>query len=156
MTAGPQTVAGPPGRGPGRARRRVSDLARRYREQLTFLVVGGWNTLFGFGVFALLYFWLHRSLNVDLILAISFVPSTANAYLWYRYAVFRSRGRMRRELPRFTLVYAIAGLANLGVLPLAKRTLPLNVYVIEALFVVVYVCGSYVAHKYFSFRSARA
>lgn len=156
MTAGPQTVAGSPGHGPRRARRRVCDFARRYREQLTFLVVGGWNTVFGYGVFAALYWFFGGHLNVDLVLLASFPPTTVNAYLCYRFFVFRSTGALRRELPRFALVYAVTMAVNLVVLPIARRDLPLNVYAVEALFLFVIVCVSYVGHKYFSFRSARA
>lgn len=134
----------------------MTELVRRYREQLTFLVVGGWNTVFGYGVFALLYWLFGDRLNVDAILALSFVPTTANAYVCYRYLVFRSTGKFRRELPRFTLVYGITAVANLIVLPIAKRTLPISVYGVEALFLFVIVCASYVGHKYFSFRGAKA
>jgi len=125
---------------------------RPYREQVLYLVGGGWNTLFGYLCFAALYYFLQASLPVAVILVLSYVISIANAYVCYRYIVFRSRGSVLRELPRFTSVYLVALAANLVVLPLALRTLPFNAYVIQALFTVAVVVLSYLGHRFFSFR----
>jgi putative flippase GtrA len=124
----------------------------RYREPLAYLLVGAWNTLFGYAVFALLYYLLAAHLHVDLILVVSYLISIANAYVGYRYIVFRSTGNMARELPRFTTVYLVTLAANLVVLPLALHRLPWNAYVVQGLFTVVIVLLSYLGHKYFSFR----
>jgi len=126
-----------------------------YREQLLYLVVGAWNTLFGYGVFSLLYYLLHETLHVDVILVLSYAVAVPNNYVCYRYIVFRSRGAVRRELPRFTVVYVVTLAANLVVLPLALRHLPLNAYAIQALYTVVVVVLSYLANKFFSFRGGQ-
>ena len=127
-------------------------VASRYREPIAYLIVGAWNTLFGYGVFALLYYLLRKHLHVDLVLVLSYAPSIVNAYIGYRYIVFRSTGSMKRELPRFSAVYAVTLAANLVVLPLALRLLPWNAYVVQGLFTVVIVALSYLGHKHFSFR----
>jgi putative flippase GtrA len=124
----------------------------RYREPIAFVLVGGWNTLFGYAVFALLYYVLKAHLPVDLILVLSYAISIANAYVGYRFVVFRSTGSLKRELPRFTAVYGVTLAANLIVLPLALRVLPWSAYVVQGLFTVVIVAVSYFGHKYFSFR----
>ena len=139
------SVAAPGGRAPG-----------RYREPVAYLLVGAWNTLFGYAVFALLYYLLGAHLHVDVILVLSYAVSIANAYIGYRYVVFRSTGSMARELPRFIAVYAVTLAANLAVLPLALRWLPWNVYVVQGLFTVVIVVLSYLGHKYFSFQGGTA
>jgi len=123
-----------------------------YREPIAFLLVGGWNTVFGYAVFALLYYLLKGHVHVDVILVLSYAISIANAYVGYRYVVFRSTGSMKRELPRFMSVYGVTLLANLIVLPLALRVLPWNAYVVQGLFTFVIVALSYFGHKYFSFR----
>lgn len=123
-----------------------------YREQVLYLAVGGWNTLFGYLCFAGLYYWLQGVLPVAVILVFSYAVSIVNAYVCYRYLVFRSRGSVLREIPRFTSVYLVALAANLVVLPLALRTLPLNAYVVQALFTVAVVVLSYLGHRFFSFR----
>ena len=124
----------------------------RYREPIAYVMVGAWNTLFGYAVFALLYYLLHAHVHVDVILVISYVLSIANAYVGYRFIVFRSTGSMKRELPRFTSVYLVTLAANLVVLPVALRLLPWNAYVVQGLFTFVIVVLSYFGHKHFSFR----
>jgi putative flippase GtrA len=128
-------------------------VANRYRQPIAYLIVGTWNTLFGYVVFALLYYMLQARLHVDVVLVFSYLPATANAYIGYRYIVFRSTGSVRRELRRFVAVYAATLAANLVVLPLALHLLPWNAYVIQGLFTGIIVVLSYLGHKHFSFRS---
>jgi putative flippase GtrA len=128
---------------------------RRYSEQILYLIVGGWNTLFGYLAFVVLYYLLHGRLSVMLILVASYAVSVANAYVCYRYVVFRSRGSVLREMPRFTSVYLVALGANLVILPLALHWLPLGAYAIQAIFTMAVVVLSYFGHKHFSFRGAR-
>jgi len=127
----------------------------RRREQLLYLVVGGWNTVFGYGVWALLQYTLGAYVNYLVILIISWPFAVLNAYIGYRYVVFRSRGRVVTELPRFSVVYVVTLLANLVVLPIALRTLPFSIYVIQALWTVLVVVCSYLSHRFFSFRGSR-
>ena len=127
----------------------------RHREQLLYLVVGGWNTIFGYGVWALMQFLLGDYLPYLVIVLLAWPIAVLNAYLGYRYIVFRSRGPVLRELPRFSLVYVGTLVVNLAVLPIALAVLPFNIYVIQALFTVVVVVCSYLAHKYYSFGSRR-
>lgn len=125
-------------------------------EKILYLAVGGWNTLFGYANFAALYAAFGDSVHVTLILVISYAISIANAYVCYRYIVFRSRGSVLREIPRFVGVYLVALAANLVILPLALRVLPLNAYVVQALFTAAVVVVSYFGHKHVSFRGGAA
>src|ERR1035437_5358729 len=84
------------------------------------------------------------------VVVLSWPIAVLNAYLGYRYIVFRSRGPVLHGLPRFSLVYLTSLLVNLALLPVALRVLPFNIYVVQALLLVV-VC-SYLGRKYFSFR----
>lgn len=128
-------------------------VANRYRQPIAYLIVGVWNTLFGYVVFALLYYMLQAHLHVDAILVFSYLLATANAYIGYRYIVFRSTGSMKRELRRFVAVYAGTLAANLVVLPFALHVLSWNAYVVQGLFTGIIVVLSYFGHKHFSFRS---
>ncbi len=127
----------------------------RRREQLLYLVIGGWNTVFGYGVWALLQYLLGDHLHYLAIVLLAWPVAVLNAYLGYRYLVFRSRSPMLRELPRFSLVYLATLLVNLALLPVALRVLPFDIYVVQALFTAVVVICSYFGHKYFSFRGGQ-
>jgi len=80
-------------------RERAWALVVARREQILYLVVGGWNTLFGYGVFALLYHLLHDVAGVPKIpgsmvaLIVASVVGIANNYVLYRTVVFAVTAR---------------------------------------------------------------
>ena len=127
----------------------------RHREPLMYLVVGAWNTLFGYAVFALLYTLLRHRVHVDVVLVCSYAIGIVNNYVLYRWLVFRSSGSVLREFPRFSLVYLVTLAVNLVVLPLALHALPFSAYVVQAAYTVLVVVASYLANKYFSFAPGR-
>jgi putative flippase GtrA len=127
----------------------------RHREQVLYLVVGGWNTVFGYGVWALMQYLLGDHLPYLVVILLAWPIAVLNAYLCYRYIVFRSRGPVLQELPRFSLVYLVTLVVNLALLPVALRVLPFNIYVVQALLTGVVVVCSYLGHKYYSFRGGR-
>lgn len=123
----------------------------RQREQLQYLVVGAWNTLFGYAVWALLQTLLHDRLGFEAIVVLSYPIAIANAYLTYRYIVFRSHGPILMEIPRFSVVYLLTMIANLVALPVLLSVLPFSIYVTQAIFTVGVVVASYLGHRRFSF-----
>ena len=135
--------------------RRPIRLYLHRREQLLYLAVGAWNTVFGYGAWACLQVLLGGFLHYLAIVVLSWPIAVLNAYVGYRYVVFRSRGPMLRELPRFSLVYVSTLIVNLALLPVALTVLPLNIYAVQALFAGAVVVCSYVGHKYYSFGGSR-
>lgn len=125
---------------------------RAHREKLLYLVVGGWNTLFQYVSFSLLYYLLSGSLFSSAILFISYVLSSINGFLGFRYVVFQSRGHPLAEYVRFQVVYMPLLVVNLVALPLLLEYTPLNAYVVQAGFAVFSVIVGYLGNKYFAFR----
>lgn len=123
-----------------------------HEQKLRYLFIGGWNTVFGYGVFAALYFWLEGLIHYLIILSISYVLSITNAYVGYKLFVFRTRGNIVREYFRFYIVYGASFIFNLAMLPLFVETLSLNIYVAQAIVTVITILGSYMLHKKFSFK----
>jgi putative flippase GtrA len=121
------------------------------REQVQYLVVGAWNTAFGYAVWAALEYLFHDLLDYWVIVIASYPIAIANAYLTYRYIVFRSYGPILRELPRFSTVYVLTLVANLIALPVLLSVLPFSIYVTQAVFLVGVVVASYLGHRHFSF-----
>ena len=127
----------------------------RRREQVLYLAVGIWNTVFGYGVWALLQSLLGDHIHYLVVVLIAWPISVLNAYIGYRYLVFRSHGSILSELPRFSLVYLATLAVNLVLLPMALQVLPFNIYVVQAILTVIVVVSSYLGHKYFSFGGGR-
>ena len=130
----------------------IKEVIKKYRTKITYLIVGGWNTLFGYASFTILYFYLSKSINSTVILTISYVLSITNAFIGYKAFVFRTRGNVLREYLRFYVVYGGAYVANLILLPLLMGVLFLNAYIAQALIVFLTVISSYVFHKRFTFK----
>jgi glycosyltransferase involved in cell wall biosynthesis len=122
------------------------------RRKFLYLVIGGWNTLFGYLAFSLLYFLLHTVLSDTPILVLSYVPAILNAYFGYKKVVFRTDASFFREFPRFAIVYVIALVVNVVVFPWLRVSLGLNPYVSQAVFTVALVVCTYIVNKRFSFK----
>lgn len=124
------------------------------KEKLRFLVVGAWNTAFGYGLFAGLYLLFGKDIHYLVILLLAHAVSVLNAFLGHRYLVFRSQGPILREFLRFNLSYVgalVLGLVGMPFLIEACGLLPLQA---QAILLVISLVYSYLAHKYYSFRAA--
>ena len=124
---------------------------RHRREQVQYLVIGAWNTFFGYAAWAALQFLFGDTVDYRLIIIASYPIAIANAYVTHRYIVFRSHGPILREIPRFSFVYVLTLLANLLLLPVLLEVIPLSIYVVQGIFLVGVVITSYLGHRYFSF-----
>lgn len=130
-------------------------------QLIRYVVVGGWNTAFGYGVFALLNYWLtgHIAYPYMVANAISTVTAITVAYFGHKFIVFRTKGNYLREYLRFYMVYGAAALLGFVLLPLFVLLCGLFIfpakyvpYVAQALVIPVIVLFSFLGHKRFSFR----
>ncbi len=131
-------------------------MRRANRKELRYLLVGGWNTLFAYLVFAALQLTVGRVVGYIPVLFATQVISIINAYLCYRLFVFRVDGGWWMDLLRFSTVYWIVFGVNIVALPLMVSVLGMNVLVAQAIFLVITVIASYFAHNHFSFRRSGA
>ncbi len=130
---------------------------------LRYLLVGGWNTLFGYGTYALFTALLMPRLRFGYIYA-SVFSSLLNitvAYLGYKFFVFKTQGNYLAEWLRCILVYGSAMLPGLVLLPLLVEGLhsifhlgQSAPYIAGALVMGLTVIYSFFGHRNFSFRVA--
>ncbi len=130
----------------------MREVIMKHRTKITYLIVGGWNTLFGYASFSIFYFFLSQRFNSTVILTISYVLSITNAFIGYKALVFRTRGNVLKEYMRFYVIYGGAYVANLILLPVLMGILLLNVYIAQGLIVFLTVISSYIFHKRFTFK----
>ena len=126
-----------------------------------YILVGGFNTVFGYSVFALLnwsftgfgpYSYMYAAVLANFV-AISV------AFLGYKWFVFRTRGNYLREWIRCFGVYgssALIGLVGLPILvPILRphlRNPAQSSYIAAAMLTVVTVIFSFIGHRNISFR----
>jgi putative flippase GtrA len=132
-------------------------VAKCYASQpLRFLVVGGWNTAFGYFFFSLLYYLLSPRVHYLAIQAVCVVVNVTMAYACYKFIVFRTRGNYLREYLRFYAVYAVPIGFGFLLLAFTIEVLKMNAYLAQALVTGLIAVTSYLGHKHFSFKSRRA
>jgi len=138
-------------------------LILRYGQVIRYLIVGGFNTLFGYGCFAVLNYLLTGRVPYPYMVAGvgSNVIAITVAFLGYKWFVFRTKGNYLREYLRTYLVYGSSAILGLLLLPfmvaLVGRILKNQVlvpYVAQAIATPLVVISSFVGHKRFSFRTA--
>ena len=126
-----------------------------------YLVVGVWNTLFGYGLFAGTTALLSRFVPYAYVIAVplSSLVNVTVAFLGYKWFVFRTSGNYLREWARCVAVYASGVALAMIALPLAVMTLQYAIglrqsapYVAGALVMGFGLVYNFLGHKKFSFR----
>ncbi len=139
-------------------------LLRLIRDQrVAFLLVGGINTVVGFGLFVIFDFTLGRAVDEAYsrvagsiaTLVASHVIAVLFAFVLHRRFVFKVRGHIWRDLARFESVYLVALAINAVTLPVLVE-LGLQRILAQALITLATTVLSYVGHRYFSFRRPAA
>jgi len=131
-------------------------------EILRYLLVGGFNTFFGYGLFAYLNWLFMGRLGTYSYMYASFFASIISitaAFLGYKWFVFRTHGNYFAEWIRCVGVYGTSTLLGLAVMPilvpLLQRVLsqPERAsYIAGAIMTAVSIVFGFFGHKNVSFR----
>jgi putative flippase GtrA len=149
----------------------LSDFASTWSAKVTqhippgqfgrYLLVGAWNTLFGYGAFAFFTAILTSVIPHSYIVAsvISSLLNISVSYLGYKWFVFKTKGNYLREWIRCVGVYSGGILLGVLALPVLVTLIRRNTrffaqapYIAGALLTAFMVVYSFVGHKKFSFR----
>lgn len=141
---------------------RTRSLYDRHGEKVRYLLVGVWNTAFGYGLYFLLitFFAVPLQTKTGLTsraaaLAIqwaAWVVAVVQSTIAMKYFAFRSSGRLGPQILRAYVVYLPAqGLSSL-ILYASMRVLGLTALAGQLIAVVVTTIISYLGHKYFTFQ----
>jgi putative flippase GtrA len=127
-------------------------LIKSRQQGIRYLIVGAWNTVFGFCTFAALQLLFGDEVHYLILLTIAMVFAILNAYIGYRRFVFKVEGNWLRDLGRFSIVYIGSLASNFAILPLLVEVAGLPVLLAQAVVVSGSVVASFFAHRSFSFR----
>ena len=130
-------------------------LLRLLRDQrVAFLLVGGVNTLLGFGLYSAFTLWVFHDvyLGYTLSLIVSYAIAITVAFVLYRRFVFRVTGHVVRDFVRFVAVYAVSIAINLVALPILVEFVGVPPILAQAIILVITTVVSFVGHRSFSFR----
>jgi putative flippase GtrA len=121
-----------------------------------YLLVGGWNTIFTYACFAVLYYLLGSNLPPSAIVALAYAVASVNGYVTFRSLVFTPVRHPAVEYLRYQAVYLPILAINMVALPLAVTYASMSPYLAQALLACFAVLAAYVGNKYFAFRRPRA
>lgn len=116
-----------------------------------YLIIGGWNTLFGIGSYAVLYELLHVHVNYLVLMIPANILAVTNAYFSYKFFVFRTRGNYVREYLRCYVVYGGSIVLGFVLMYILVSILGLHPILGQGLCVGITIIFSYIGHKHFSF-----
>ena len=121
-------------------------------QKLRFLMVGGWNTLFSFFLFVLIFAKLQ---NYKLTLVISHLISVLQSFLTFKIFVFKSKGNFLKEYIKINIVYLIYFIINFILLFVAIQILGIYAVTAQLFITAIMVTLSYLMNKHFTFSNVK-
>ncbi len=129
--------------------------------KIRFIIVGIWNTIFGYGVYLILYeysltFFVKRYISYMVAIILSNIIAIINAYIFHKYITFKSKvtGMIKiiKEFARFVTTYLSGIIFGLVSLPILVEVFGLNPPIAGALITLLCAIISYLGHSRFSFK----
>lgn len=134
--------------------KKIEQIWFKINQKIRFLLVGGFNTVFAYGVFVGLY--QLAGLNYNLALIMQYFITVNVSIFTMRYYVFQSHGNLKAEYVKAGSVYVGMYFFNAFALNFFVIVLNLGPVIGQALYLVVSTIITYILHKYFSFRNKKA
>lgn len=136
------------------------NLLSKHRVKVKFVLVGIWNTIFGYSVFCLLdtlfsHIFATRYIAYMSAMVLGQIIAIINAYVSHKYITFKSRVRGRKmiiEFFRFSMTYAVAFCLNLILLPIFVEIFRITPKISVAILILICAAISYLGHSRFSFK----
>jgi len=125
-----------------------------------FLLVGIWNTIFGYFAFFLLDVWFETTFSSRqgaymAALLLAQITSITNAFVLHRYYTFRSKTtglEAIKEYFRFVSLYWIVFTFKIALMPLFVEIFGIHPRIAGALLMFLTIVSSYFGHSRFSFK----
>lgn len=123
------------------------------KRGLRYVVVGGVNTLFGYLLTVFLFYLLVNKIEIIIILVISNILSISFSFLTYKLFVFKTLGNWVKEYARCYLVYGGISVVGISLTWLFLDIFHINIWIAQAISILIAIIFSYHGHKKFTFRT---
>ena len=121
----------------------------RVPQKIRFLLVGGYNTVFSYALYAL---FIYMSISAQIALFLSFLFSSLNSYMTQKFYVFNTKGNYIKEYIKCLFTWFGSYIINAILLESLMHFGGLNAYLAEFIALVLITVYSYIALKYFAFK----
>lgn len=137
---------------------KLKSLFNKYKQFLSFCLVGGLNTLVSLIVFSILVFVTgvdksEASFLAILLNIISDIAGGINSYLWNRFWVFRKNQTSTKEsLPKFIVTFCIYLLISSLLFSLFQWLLPVHEIIIKIIVLPITTVINFLMSKLWAFK----
>ena len=120
-------------------------------QKFRYLLIGSYNTVIGYLLFVLIFYYFSATINHSFLLCISHLIATTHNFFSYRFFVFKVKSISLKNYFKFNLVYLLTFIINLATFIILTKIMNWNLYLSQALIVTLIVVLSYILNKYYSF-----
>ena len=141
----------------------IKVLLEKHQVKVKFLIVGTWNTLFGYIVFVVLDTTFQKSISIKYVaymsaLVLSNIISIINAFIFHKFITFKSPVKGLKIIPeflKFFLTYIATFSLSLILMPVFVELFGINTKISAALIIFICTIISYLGHSRFSFKNQK-
>ncbi len=123
-------------------------------ERVRYLLVGVFNTLFGFLLFTGLYFLLFERIHYINVLLITQIIAVVFSHFMQRKFVWQSAKSYAKELAKFGATYLVASIANILLLTAAVEYLEFSTLYSQYAIGFALIVTTYFFQKHWVFRNS--
>ncbi|MFC1567425.1 GtrA family protein [Thermodesulfobacteriota bacterium] len=135
-------------------------IINKNKLEFRFILVGIWNTVFGYLVFIILETLFSKILSPRYIaymsaMVLGQIIAVINAFVFHKYYTFRSstKGKdLLKEFFRFTTTYIFTFVLSLILLPIFVEICNIQPKIAGAIVILILTIVSYLGHSRFSFK----
>jgi len=120
-------------------------------QKIRYLMTGGYNTLVGYLLFVLIFYYFSSTLNHYLLLGTCHLIGTIHNFFSYRTFVFKIKSSSLLNYLKFNLVYLFTFSINIILFTLLTKVMNWNLYLAQALILIIIATVGYFLNKYYSF-----
>lgn len=123
------------------------------KQPIRFILVGGYNTVLGYIIFAGLNYALGVFLFTWVILLLSYIVGVAHNFVLFKIFVFNTQGNWLAECIKTYYSYIFVYLLNVGLLNLLIAMFNFSSYIAQLICVIILPTITYFIMKNFTFKS---
>jgi|TARA_B110000037_G_C17034599_1_gene471037 putative flippase GtrA len=120
-------------------------------QKARYLITGGYNTVFGYLLFILIFYYFSSTVSHYFLLGICHLLGTIHNFFSYSTFVFKPKTNAFKNYFKFNLVYLFIFLLNLVMFTLLTKVMNWNLYFSQALIVALIAVVGYILNKNYSF-----
>ena len=120
-------------------------------QKIRYLLVGFYNTLFGYLTFVLIFYNFSDVTSHSLLLGISHFIGVTNNFFTYKGWVFNVKENLLKNYFKFNQVYLLIYIINLILFLFFTKIMNVNLYLAQGLILIVITILGYFMNKNYSF-----